>query len=76
MGVFEFILALVFIVIVLPTWLVLRAMTKWRQQRSFSGEEEQTLAELWQSARRMEERIGTLETILDAESPDWRSRHP
>ena len=30
--------------------------------------------ELWETARRMETRIGYLETVLDTEVPGWRSR--
>ncbi len=29
---------------------------------------------LWDAARRMEERIGYLETVLDTEVPGWRNR--
>ena len=29
---------------------------------------------LWDTARRMEERIGYLETVLDSEVPGWRNR--
>jgi phage shock protein B len=32
------------------------------------------LVELWQSAQRMEDRIETLERILDADQPGWRGR--
>ena len=30
--------------------------------------------DLWETARRMESRIGYLETVLDTEVPGWRSR--
>ncbi len=30
--------------------------------------------QLWEAARRMETRIGYLETVLDTEVPGWRSR--
>jgi phage shock protein B len=32
------------------------------------------LSEVWESTNRMEERITTLERILDIESPNWRNR--
>ncbi len=31
-------------------------------------------SQLWETARRMETRIGYLETVLDTEVPGWRSR--
>lgn len=59
---------------VLPLWLLLHYVTRWRESRRLSRHDEQALAELWTSARKMEERIATLETILDAEAPGWRRR--
>jgi phage shock protein B len=59
---------------VLPLWLLLHYVTRWRESRRLSRNDEQALAELWASARKMEERIATLETILDAEAPGWRRR--
>lgn len=74
MGALLFVPAVLFIVIVAPIWLLLHYITRWRSAKSLSVEDEQTLAELWQSARRLEARISTLEKILDAEAPGWRSK--
>ncbi len=68
------ILAILFVVVVVPLWLVLHYSTRWRQARTLSPERERMLAGLWQTARRLEGRIATLETILDAEAPGWRDR--
>lgn len=66
---------IVFLVVVVPVWLVLH----YRNRRSgttshqaVNGDSE--VVELWQTARRMEERIRTLERILDADTPTWRGR--
>jgi phage shock protein B len=64
--------AILFLVIVAPIWLVLHYITRWRSSRSLSSEDEKMLVDLWQSAKRMEQRIVTLEKILDAEAPHWR----
>ena len=40
----------------------------------FELTEDQMLSEVWESTNRMEERIKTLERILDIEAPNWRSR--
>lgn len=69
-----FVLGLIFVVFVVPLWLVLHYGTRWRHARTLSPENERMLADLWQSTRRMEQRIVTLETILDAEAPGWRGR--
>ena len=38
------------------------------------SEDEKMLSEVWDSANKMQERINTLERILDIEAPDWRKR--
>ena len=41
----------------------------------FTDEESKQLEELLDIADSMAERIKTLESILDAETPDWREQH-
>ena len=65
---------ILFLVVVAPLWLVLHYVNKWRSTKTLSVDDERMLADLWQSAKRMESRIETLETILDAEAPGWRAR--
>ncbi len=66
--------AIIFCALIAPLWLLLHYATRWRESRRMSATDERLLAELWDTARRMEERIRTLETILDAEAPGWRGR--
>jgi len=66
-------LAIVFMVVVLPVWLLLHYLTKMKELRGLSAEDEATLEKLWKSSAAMEERINTLETILDEHHPNWRS---
>jgi len=61
-------------VLVLPLVIILHYVTRWKEAKGLSREDERTLADLWQDARRMESRINALETILDDEIPDWRRR--
>ncbi|NQV57810.1 MAG: envelope stress response membrane protein PspB [Rhodospirillales bacterium] len=63
-----------FMVIVLPIWIIAHYGTSWRVNRAISSSDEKLLAEVWDMAGKMEDRIGTLERILDQESPDWRTR--
>ncbi|MGV3590702.1 MAG: envelope stress response membrane protein PspB [Gammaproteobacteria bacterium] len=46
-----------------------------RQTTGFTEEESRQLHELLAIADTMAERIKTLESILDAETPEWRDRH-
>ncbi|MBS3744985.1 MAG: envelope stress response membrane protein PspB [Wenzhouxiangellaceae bacterium] len=65
---------IVFIVIVLPIWLILHYATRNSASKRLTSKDESLLQELHENARRMEERIHNLERILDADSPEWRSR--
>lgn len=73
---FFFVPVIIFLVIVAPIWLVLHYVTRWRASRTLSREDERMLVDLWESAKRMELRIQTLEKILDAEAPQWRRPVP
>jgi phage shock protein B len=65
---------IVFIAIPAPLFIVLHFITKWKQAREISGGDEKMLEELWNLSQRMEERLESLETILDSELPEWRKK--
>jgi phage shock protein B len=58
----------------LPLWIIFHYITKMKTSKGLSPEDEKMLSEVWESANKMEERINTLERILDIEAPDWRRR--
>ena len=60
---------ILFLVIVAPIWIIAHYVTRWRMAKSLSPEDEKQFAELWQIAERMEERIDSVERILEAEEP-------
>jgi phage shock protein B len=68
------VLGIIMVSFVLPLIIVLHYMTKWKESKGLSREDEKMLEEIWESAQKMESRINTLETILDAQAPDWRRR--
>jgi len=61
-----------FLTIVAPLIVVLHFVTKWKQNREISGDDEQMLEDLYLLSQRMEERLVTLERILDDEIEDRR----
>jgi phage shock protein B len=63
-----------FVVLVLPIWIIAHYATRWRTSKVISNADEQLLSELWETARKMEDRIRNLERILDEEAPQWRER--
>jgi phage shock protein B len=60
--------------IIVPLVVILHFITKWKQSREFSGDDEKMLEDMYVMSQRMEERIVTLEKILDDELPDWRKK--
>ena len=58
----------------LPLWIIFHYLTKMNTSKGLSPEDEKMLSEVWESANKMEERINTLERILDIAAPDWRRR--
>ncbi|MDP7651026.1 MAG: envelope stress response membrane protein PspB [Rhodospirillales bacterium] len=67
-------IAMVFVVVVLPIWIIAHYVTRWRTAKTLSGGEEAMLTELRETAEKMDGRMRSLERILDAEAPDWRTR--
>ena len=67
-------LAALLIVVVLPIWIIAHYGTRWRTNRVITSGDEKLLADLWDTSGKMEDRIDTLERILDDEAPDWRTR--
>lgn len=71
---FLYVPLILFLVVVVPVWIVAHYTTRWRSSRVLSADDEKMLAELWELAPRLESRINTLERILDAEVPGWRKQ--
>ena len=67
-------LGILFLVVVAPIWIVAHYATRWRTARMLSRDHERVLAELYDSARRMEDRMDSLERLLDVEAPGWQSK--
>lgn len=55
-------------------WLVLHYVTQWRKTGSLSVEDEKLLNELHETARRLDDRLCTIERIITADHPDWKTR--
>jgi phage shock protein B len=53
-------------------WLVFHYVTRWKAQATLTTEDENLLDELHELARRLDDRMRSIERILDAENPGWR----
>lgn len=57
--------------IALP-WLIFHYVTKWKQSKTLTVEDEGLLDDLHALARRLDERMNSIERIIAADNPDWR----
>lgn len=53
-------------------WLVLHYVTQWKRAGGISVEDENLLDELYETAKRLEARVETVERIVAADHPDFR----
>ena len=64
--------SIVFMVIVAPLWVWLHYRSKRRAQAALTESERDNLEALLLKSEAMMERIDTLESILDVQTPEWR----
>jgi phage shock protein B len=55
-------------------WLVFHYITKWKQAATLTVGDEKLLDELHEMARRLDDRLCTIERIMTAENPNWRQQ--
>lgn len=63
---------ILFVLVVLPIWVTMHYRGKEKCINSLSESEREELLLLTQQTERMQERIESLEAILDEQTPDWR----
>ncbi|WP_298689476.1 envelope stress response membrane protein PspB [uncultured Sphingomonas sp.] len=57
-------------------WIGLHYISQWRRARGLSMEDENLLDGLHDLARRLDERLATIERIVAADDPNWRPSVP
>ena len=55
-------------------WLIFHYVTKWKTAATLTGADERLLDDLHELARRLDDRVCTMERIMDAENPNWRQQ--
>lgn len=64
--------------VVIPTifvglpWVILHYITRWKTAATLTTGDEALLEELYQLARRLDERMDTVERLVAADNPDFR----
>jgi phage shock protein B len=61
--------------IALP-WIILHYVTRWKATSRLTAEDETMLDDLYELARRLDERMITIERIIQDENPSWNSLAP
>ena len=57
-------------------WLILHYVTQWKRSGGLSIEDENLLDELHETARRLDDRLATIERIITADDPTFRPSQP
>ncbi|MCE2595374.1 envelope stress response membrane protein PspB [Motilimonas cestriensis] len=65
---------IVFLVIVAPLWLILHYRSRKQLSEGLSTQETTQLNQLIERAEKLQQRVHTLESILDVEAPNWRNQ--
>ena len=54
-------------------WLIFHYVTKWKSAATLTPQDENLLDDLYDTARRLEDRLNTVERIIAADNPNWKS---
>lgn len=54
-------------------WVLFHYITKWKTAKTLTTEDENLLDELHELARRLDDRMCTIERIVQADNPNWRA---
>jgi len=53
-------------------WLILHYLTRWKSGRGISQQDEVLLDDLHEMARRLDNRLDSIERIIAADNPNWK----
>lgn len=54
-------------------WIFFHYLTRWKTLGTLTKEDENMIDELYELARRLEDRVCTVERIMSADNPNWRT---
>lgn len=55
-------------------WLILHHVTKWKTAATLTNDDERLLGEMYELARRLEDRMDTVERLVGQENPNFTPR--
>ena len=63
---------IIFVSLVTMLWIFMHYTTNWKKNRAISTDDEQLLDDLHHVAQRLDDRLQSIERIMDVDNPDWR----
>jgi phage shock protein B len=69
------VIAIIAIFIGLP-WLIMHHVTKWKTSNSLTDTDENLLDDMYDLAKRLTDRVETMERIIRLDNPDWKPSEP
>ena len=61
----------VFMIFVAMPWIIINAVTRWKKSGTLTREDENLLDELHNLARRLDDRVRSVERIVTVDNPGW-----
>jgi phage shock protein B len=55
-------------------WLILHYVTRWKTAATLTNDDERMLGDMHELARRLEDRLDTVERLVAQENPGWQPR--
>ena len=71
---FMFVPTILFLTIVAPMWITMHYRSLNRSSRSLNREDRESIDHMLATVDKLTDRIGTLESILDDDHPQWRQQ--
>jgi len=72
---FLFVPMIVFMIFVAPIWIFMHYRSINRSSQSLNEEDRETVDSMLATIDKLQDRIHALESLLDADQPDWRGQH-
>ena len=69
-----FVPTILFVVILATIWITMHYRSVNRSTRSLNQEDRESIEHMLETVDKLTDRIGALESILDADHPDWRKQ--
>ena len=55
-------------------WLIMHYVTRWKTAATLTNDDERMLGDMHELARRLEDRLETVERLVAVDNPDWSPR--